>query len=66
MNFDIRRYLKDDAHSWAVFHAHDIKGTMTDDIMPERMPRPIVSGLTYAQAVEKTRMLNIKKFKEGR
>lgn len=64
MKYDIRRHLKDDAHSWAVFLSRDVRGTYIDTII--RSIKPIASGLTYEQALDKAFRMNINCFEESR
>ena len=59
--YDVRRFLKDDAHSWAVFLYKDVENTTTNDIITGNKA-PIASGLTYEQAIKMSSRMNVNEF----
>lgn len=48
MKFTIKKFNGDDAYSWAVFRAQDVKGMRSPIFLGDA--RPVVSGLTRSDA----------------
>tara|TARA_Y100001958_G_C21058898_1_gene422426 strand:+ start:669 stop:845 length:177 start_codon:yes stop_codon:yes gene_type:complete len=58
MKFSIKKYNGDDAYSWAVFRAQDVKGMRSPIFLGDA--RPVVSGLTRSDAQYHKRQLEAK------
>ena len=55
MKFTIKKFNGDDAYSWAVFRAQDVKGMRSPIFLGDA--RPVVSGLTRSDAQYHKRQL---------
>ena len=58
MKFSIKKFNGDDAYSWAVFRAQDVKGMRSPIFLGDA--RPVVSGLTRSDAQYHKRQLEAK------
>ncbi len=58
MKFTIKKFNGDDAYSWAVFRAQDVKGMRSPIFWGQA--RPVVSGLSRSDAQYHKRQLEAK------